>query len=971
MAAIRDFAVTEYIAASANWIPEMPVHETGDVLVAFLAKDSTTGWSTSTGWTEYIDTAGTTFNAGCQMIRATSAAEVFNVTLTSETGLVVIISVKDCFGTTLANALDLSPVIATEDATIPYAGVASQSTTNDNCLVLYALAGDGGISPTAYQPVVNLFNGDATSGSLGVGYSFKKTAGTISTVDWFGRGNDEARAMLTALRSSGSGERVPYSDPAISSSTMIRPLVGLSTMQSDSWPTSVSITALGEDFEANSVYVYEIAPSYADDTTDANDPGTADVTWSQHIGDMMYFGNSTPFKSLSFITSTAGATGVVVWEYWSGSTWTTAPGMSGAFTATGGSRVAFTNNTPPTNWATNDPGMGQTKYWVRCRITTAYTTIVVQSQIRLNGYIASYVVATASGDAGTNPYTDATQDAGASSTTTLAGCQLNFGAAVDMDTGIIMGTFQGALTRDFGVDIAKPAYNAGGIQITFFDTNNNLLSYKLGAKAAKSTLIDDRNVFAIDWNSAATQWAICGAIDKSAVTKIHFTTYGFYGAAAIRWSMLVLMTRIGIAGGSSSVPLDLDDIRYVANASTGILPFIKQTGTSALIYAPLQFGGGDPVFVDCNLNSFQFPAVYDGTDNFDWNCAANVAGIKFYPKTGDSIKFTNSVFTSESAYRWEFDASSATDATLNFSGTSVIGATVTLRNTGTAFDNMTFISCPTFTQNGATITNSAFTATKVDCSSPANAALISDSSFISTGTGHGIEIGGTAANMELTGVTFTGYAASDGSTGNEAIYVNIGSGSMSITIDGGSAPSIRTAGASITVIAGAVSASVNVKDLDGANIEDARVFVKAATGGPFPFDVTVTIVNSGTTATVTHTTHAMATNDKVAISGASLDANNGVFTITKINDNSYSYTMGSSPGSSPTGTIKCTFVVLSGLTDASGNITMSRVFPSDQPVTGWARKATEPPPFYKQSAIGGSVDSDTGFSANAILIVDE
>ena len=50
MAAIRDFAVTEYIAASANWIPEMPVHETGDVLVAFLAKDSTTGWSTSTGW---------------------------------------------------------------------------------------------------------------------------------------------------------------------------------------------------------------------------------------------------------------------------------------------------------------------------------------------------------------------------------------------------------------------------------------------------------------------------------------------------------------------------------------------------------------------------------------------------------------------------------------------------------------------------------------------------------------------------------------------------------------------------------------------------------------------------------------------------------------------------------------------------------------------------------------------------------
>ena len=80
--------------------------------------------------------------------------------------------------------------------------------------------------------------------------------------------------------------------------------------------------------------------------------------------------------------------------------------------------------------------------------------------------------------------------------------------------------------------------------------------------------------------------------------------------------------------------------------------------------------------------------------------------------------------------------------------------------------------------------------------------------------------------------------------------------------------------------------------------------------------------------------------------------------------------MGSAPGSNPTGTIKCTFVVLSGLTDASGNITMSRVFPSDQPITGWARKASGAP-FYKQSAISASVDSGTGFSATALLTLDD
>lgn len=281
------------------------------------------------------------------------------------------------------------------------------------------------------------------------------------------------------------------------------------------------------------------------------------------------------------------------------------------------------------------------------------------------------------------------------------------------------------------------------------------------------------------------------------------------------------------------------------------------------------------------------------------------------------------------------------------------------------------------TTGGATLTgctidrNTALSAVLV--SSPANAALISGCAFTSDGTGHGLEITGDPDNMTLTDNTWIGYAATDGSTGNEAVYVNTTAGSMNLTISGGTIPSVRAAaGVTVTVIAGAVSASVNVKDLDGANIEAARVFVKAATGGPFPFDVTVTIVNSGTTATVTHTTHAMATNDKVAISGASLDANNGIFIITKIDANSYSYTMGSSPGSSPTGTIKSNFVVLSGLTDSSGNITMSRVFPSDQPITGWARKASvDDPPFYKQSAISGSVDSGTGFSATALLTLDD
>lgn len=292
--------------------------------------------------------------------------------------------------------------------------------------------------------------------------------------------------------------------------------------------------------------------------------------------------------------------------------------------------------------------------------------------------------------------------------------------------------------------------------------------------------------------------------------------------------------------------------------------------------------------------------------------------------------------------------------------------------------NSTILSC-TFrrtdkiTTGGAVMTGCTIddnrATTAVLASSPADAALVSGCTFISNGTGHGLEITGTAANMTLTDNTWTGYAGSDGSTGNEAIYVNIASGSMNLTISGGTIPSIRTAGATVTVIAGAVSASINVKDTAGANIENARVHVVAAAGGPFPSDVTVTIANSGTTATVTHTAHGMATNDKVRIKGASHLANNGVFQITVTNANTYTYTMGSAPGSNPTGTIKATFVVLDGLTDASGNITMSRVFSSDQPITGRVRKSSGSP-LYRTGAVSGTVDSGTGFSTTVQMIAD-
>jgi hypothetical protein len=156
----------------------------------------------------------------------------------------------------------------------------------------------------------------------------------------------------------------------------------------------------------------------------------------------------------------------------------------------------------------------------------------------------------------------------------------------------------------------------------------------------------------------------------------------------------------------------------------------------------------------------------------------------------------------------------------------------------------------------------------------------------------------------------------------------------------------------------------------GTKIQNANVFLATGEGGNLPYKASVTISNSGTTATVTHTSHGMATNDKVWIEGASHDANNGVFTITKIDDNSYSYTMGSAPGSNPTGSITVTFVYLKGETDVNGEISMSRSIPGTQLANGWARKSSGAP-YYKTGAINGDVISTGDTTFTAILASDD
>jgi hypothetical protein len=239
--------------------------------------------------------------------------------------------------------------------------------------------------------------------------------------------------------------------------------------------------------------------------------------------------------------------------------------------------------------------------------------------------------------------------------------------------------------------------------------------------------------------------------------------------------------------------------------------------------------------------------------------------------------------------------------------------------------------------------------------------------FIANTTGAGIEHpggSGAALDYDYTNLIFSG---------NTYDVFNNAAADIDINKLGTSNPTTYIADSGIVVnfIGNTVTVQVTVVTTAGAVIQDARVILEAKDGtGPFPFEESVTISNSGVTATVTHTGHGMASNDYVTIRGASHALNNGVYQITVTNANTYTYTMTSAPGSSPTGSIISTYVALYGLSNASGIVTDNRVYDSDQPVTGHSRKSTTSP-LYKTANLVGTIDSADGYSATAVMILDE
>lgn len=197
------------------------------------------------------------------------------------------------------------------------------------------------------------------------------------------------------------------------------------------------------------------------------------------------------------------------------------------------------------------------------------------------------------------------------------------------------------------------------------------------------------------------------------------------------------------------------------------------------------------------------------------------------------------------------------------------------------------------------------------------------------------------------------------------------SGTLTVNAINGSNPSTEESALGNVVINNTVTVTVTVRSAkDQTVIQNARVLLEAAAGGPLPVGASVSITRSGSVATVTHTAHGLPSGSKVAIRGATQPEYNGLKTISNVTANTYDYTVSGSPATPATGSPNSTAVILDGLTNASGVITRTDFgYTSDQPTTGKSRKGTSAP-LFKTAPISGTITT-AGLSTTVFMVADE
>lgn len=132
---------------------------------------------------------------------------------------------------------------------------------------------------------------------------------------------------------------------------------------------------------------------------------------------------------------------------------------------------------------------------------------------------------------------------------------------------------------------------------------------------------------------------------------------------------------------------------------------------------------------------------------------------------------------------------------------------------------------------------------------------------------------------------------------------------------------------------------------------DAAIIALGTSNAAFTQLTGCSVTRSGTTATLTKTSHGRANGDKVLIQGFALSEFNGIFTVANSATNTFDYTISADPGANPSGTPGTVDLVTLGTAlDLTGSY--------DHTIFGGLQNGTTAPTVPAQIWVGYSLSSN-------------
>jgi len=361
---------------------------------------------------------------------------------------------------------------------------------------------------------------------------------------------------------------------------------------------------------------------------------------------------------------------------------------------------------------------------------------------------------------------------------------------------------------------------AKGCIVYFEDSTGEWAAFTLSKRDGMQINVPYTSFIAL---GSATPLDESGAIDWTDITDMAFYYHRVTTNTAARAMYIRLAVLIGepvVYGGSEDSPITTSFLSRVMQGWAGFNLAPNQVREQLAIKGSFTIGNGtNKTVANFTEQSIIQPSLPDGSfDGQFYQGAANTLTTKFNTSSDDIIILDGATISSpQSGVNQILDLSTGSaPASFSANGTPLGGQVIT-GGSGKPFNRTRFRSCGLIDLNGSTMDNCLVTNSN---STPAVLAAdpedISNTDFISAGTGHAIEIT-IPGTYDFFGNTFAGYGAD--TTTDAAIYNNSG-GLVTLNLAAGDATPTYRDGAGASTAFDTPSVDINVNDyLSGSRVQ--------------------------------------------------------------------------------------------------------------------------------------------------------